>query len=346
MTYYLLPLLVFYLGVALCLTYGGTNRAVIVVCSIPMIALVVLRGHSGTDTAAYYTAFMDLGEGGTYGGEPLFNGYAHLLWAIYPDPRFVTNAISATTCALLIFSIARNRYGAWFGGLLLVPAMFYELTMNVMRFGLASSIFILATRVPMQRNPVRYFIYMAIGTCTHFSSILLFLFFIAATRRGQTPLLIGVSIVAVGASFLMPDYIADKGNLYSGIAAPSASSGLLLLIVQILILRTMIVFRKQFDIPPVGWVVCGGLALAFYGLTQITYAGIRFQLILVVLMVVMLWRQFAPQKPRVSPRLAAWLFVIGCVALLGRVHNMVDEEGHGESPFIPYQLAPTLQQLG
>jgi|GEM_PF-3581243 len=346
MSYYLVPLLVFYFGAALCIAYGGTNPAVILTCAMPMVALAALRGHSGTDTAAYYQAFMDLSQGNGYGAEPLFNAYAQLLWSIYPDPRFVVNGISTTTALLLLWSIAHSRYGVWFGGLILVPGMFYELTMNVMRFGLASAIFLIATRVPPHRKPLRYVIYALIGTGMHFSSALLFLLFVATTRRGHTLLLAGVSITVIGASLLMPDYFADKANLYNGIAAPNASSGLLFLLIQLLMLGVMIRYRRQFAIPPIGWAICAGLAVVLYAMTQVTYAGIRFQLILVNLMLVMLCRQFAPPRGRMRADLAMSLFVIGLIALAGRIHNMSDEEGHGQSPFLPYQAAPSIQELG
>lgn len=346
MIYYLLPLLIFYLGVALCIAYGGPNPVVVITCALPMVALVVLRGHSGTDTAAYYQAFTDPGQGNGYGGEPLFNAYGQLLWFIYPNPRFVVNSISMTTALLLLWSISRSRFGIWFGGLVLVPGVFYELTMNVMRFGLASSIFLLATRISPQRMPLRYFIYAVIGTCVHFSSALLFVLFIATTRRGHTLMIVVAAIAIIGGSFLMPEYLADKTSLYTGIAAPNASSGLLFLMIQILMLGLMIMYRRQFSIPPVGWLICAVLAAGLYGMTQVTYAGIRFQLILVNLMLVMLWRQFSPPTGRMNTRLATWLFIIGLIALAGRIHNMSDEEGRGESPFLPYQVAPAIQDLG
>jgi len=346
MTYYLVPLLIFYFGVALCIAYGGTNPVVVLTCALPMVVLAVVRGHSGTDTAAYYQAFTDLGQGNGYGAEPLFNAYAQFLWSIYPDPRFVVNGISLTTALLLLWSIAYSRFGIWFGGLILVPGMFYELTMNVMRFGLASAIFLVATRVPAHRKPLRYAIYALVGTGMHFSSALLFLLFIATTRRGHTLTLVGVSVAVIGVSLLMPDYFADKTSLYAGIAAPNASSGLLFLLIQILMLGVMISYRRQFSIPPIGWLICAVLAAVLYGMTQVTYAGIRFQLILVNLMLVMLWRQYAPPRARMQTSLAARLFVIGLIALAGRIHNMADEEGHGESPFLPYQVAPSIQEAG
>jgi hypothetical protein len=345
MAYYLFPLLVFYLGAALCISYRGTNSVVIAIASIPMVALVVLRGHCGTDTAAYYDAFRALGEGGSYGGEPLFNGYALLLWSIYPDPRFVVNGISLTTCLLLLWAISKDRYGAWFGGLVLVPAMFYELTMNVMRFGLAASIFLIATRVPPERRPVRYAFFALIATGMHFSSILLFLIFVAATRRGKTLVIVGFSFLAAIASFLLPAYLGDKATLYGAMSAPNASSGLLFLILQGLILVAMYSNRRDFNVPTAGWWICGILSVAFYVLTQITYAGIRFQLLLVVLLVSVMWRQYAPLRGRVSARLLGWLLVIGLIALAGRMHNMADEAGRTESPFLPYRVAPALEQM-
>ncbi|SDD82474.1 EpsG family protein [Paraburkholderia lycopersici] len=345
MAYYLFPLLVFYLGVALCISYGGTNSVVIAIASIPMVALVVLRGHCGTDTAAYYDAFRALGEGGSYGGEPFFNGYALLLWTIYPDPRFVVNGISLTTCLLLLWAISKDRYGAWFGGLVLVPAMFYELTMNVMRFGLAASIFLIATRVPPEQRPVRYAVFALIATGTHFSSILLFLIFLAATRPGKKLVIIGLFFLATVASFLLPAYLGEKANLYGEMSAPNASSGLLFLILQGLLLAVMVLNRRDFNIPTAGWWVFGILCALFYLLTQITYAGMRFQLLLFVLMVSVMWRQFAPRHGRVSARLLGWLFLIGLIALAGRAHNMSGETGRTESPFLPYRVAPALEQM-
>ncbi len=345
MAYYIFPLLFFYLGVALCVSYGGTSAVVISISSIPMVALVVLRGHSGTDTAAYYDAFRALGEGGSYGGEPLFNGYASLLWMIYPDPRFVVNGISLTTCLLLLWVISRDRYGAWFGGMLLVPAMFYELTMNVMRFGLASSIFLIATRVPPEKHPIRYTIFAVIATGMHFSSILLFLIFVAATRRGKTLLIVGFSFLAIVASLIIPAYLGDKAGLYGAMAAPNASSGLLFLILQWLILVAMFSNRRDFEIPTAGWWICGILSLIFYALTQFTYAGIRFQLLLVVLLVAVMWRQYRPRNRRVTTRIMVWVLLIGIAALAGRVHNMLDEAGRTESPFLPYRFAPALEEL-
>ncbi|NIE67001.1 EpsG family protein [Burkholderia sp. Ax-1719] len=345
MAYYIFPLLCFYLGVALCISYGGTSAIVIAIASIPMVALVVLRGHSGTDTAAYYDAFRALGDGGGYGGEPLFNGYASLLWAIDPNPRFVVNGISLTTCVLLLWTIYTDRYGAWFGGLLLVPAMFYELTMNVMRFGLATSIFLIATRVAPEKRPVRYVVFAMIGTGMHFSSILLFLIFVAVTQRGKTLLIVGFSFIAAVASLLLPAYLGDKAGLYGEMSAPNASSGLMFLILQGMILCAMFLNRRDFEIPKAGWWICGILCMVFYALTQITYAGIRFQLLDVVLLVAVMWRQYRPRTGRVSARMMGWVLLIGMVALAGRMHNMLDEAGRTESPFLPYRFSPALEEM-
>ncbi|MFM0027750.1 EpsG family protein [Paraburkholderia madseniana] len=344
MTYYIVPLLVFYFGVVLCICYGGTSRLVLTICAIPIIAVACLRGHSGTDTAAYYTAFMGLNSGLDYGGEPLFKWFAEALWFVNPDPRFVVNLISLTTALLTLWGISRSRYGAWFGGLVIVPAMFYELTMNLLRFGLASSIFLLATQVPFEKKPVRYLVFAIVGTCFHFSSALLFILFVAATRRGQT-LLIGIgALVIVGASFLMPAYMQDKVDLYTGMTAPNATSGLLFIILQLMLLGVMIAFRRNFEIPTASLWLCAILALALYAMTQFTYAGIRFQLILVYLMAVILFRRYKPENRRVSGHLTLCLLLIGLAGFGGRLHNMSDEEGRGDSPFLPYRTIPSLQE--
>ena len=344
MSYYILGILFLYVGIGVCVTYGGTSRGVLFFFATPMILIVCLRGHTGTDTSAYYTAFMDLENDNGYGGEPLFNLFSRTLWWIDPDPRFVVNGISLTTAVLTLWGIGSSRYGAWFGGLLLVPAMFYELTMNVMRFGLASAIFLLATEVSFDKKPLRYFSFAALGTGMHFSSALLFILFILVTKRGNTLIVLMFAAVALCASFLMPDYLSDKTDLYTGLVAPNASSGLMFLVLQASMLVLLFRFRTQFRVPPAGLWLCGAFAIAFYGLTQMTYAGIRFQLLLVYLMSVVLMRQYTPRDGRMSKRLAACLFFIGLVAMMGRFHNMLDEEGKGASPFLPYRAIPALEE--
>jgi hypothetical protein len=345
MAYYILPMLLFYFGVALCVSYGGTSKAVLITCSLPLVLLACLRGHTGTDTAAYYTVFTGLGSSPIdYGGEPLFGMFAQLIWTLIPDPRFVVSIISLTTASLMIWGISRARYGAWFGGLVLVPAMYFELTLNVLRFGVASSIFLIASQVPFKERPIRYLLLAVLATGMHFSSALLFILFIGVTRRGQT-IWVAVSVLLVaGGALLMPGYMAAKSDLYTDMVAPNATSGLLFLLLQLSLLSVVLRWRSDFDIPASGIALCAVLAFATYIVTQFTYAGIRFQLILFYLLIVVLLRQYAPAGNRVPAQLGMWLLVIGLIGFAGRLHNMSDERGQGPSPFLPYRLAPTLEQ--
>ncbi|SDR24208.1 EpsG family protein [Paraburkholderia fungorum] len=343
MIYYLVPLSIFYFGIALSVSYGGTSKAVLFITSMPLILLVCLRGHAGTDTASYYSAFTNPDSFRVYGGEPLFGLLAAFLWDIWADPRFVVNGISLATAVLLIWGIAGTRYGAWFGGLLLVPAMFFELTMNLMRFGLASSIFLLATQVPMNRKPVRYLILAIVATGMHFSAALLFILFVAITQRPQRVWVVLLMILAVAGTLVMPGYLENKGDMYEEMVAPSVTSGLALLMMQALMIGAILRFRRDFDIPNVGLGLCALVALGAYATTQFTYAGIRFQMIGVYLLAVVMLRQYAPASGRVSHGLAMWLLVIGLLGLAGRLHNMVDEAGQGRSPFLPYRTMPALQ---
>ncbi|WP_322084620.1 EpsG family protein [Burkholderia sp. BCC1972] len=345
MIQYIVPLAIFYFGVALCATYGGTSRAVLLAAALPMIALVVLRGHAGTDTAAYYAAFSGLDAGSGYGSEPLFHALTTLLWSIWPDPRFVVNGISLLIALTLMWALGGARYGAWFGGLLIVPGMFYELSMNVMRFGLAASLFLLATRVPAHERPWRYLAFTVFGTGMHYSSILLFVLFPAATRRGQGPALAFGVLCACVAAVAMPVYLGDKTDLYSGMAAPNASSGLLFVLLQTAMLVTLWRFRADFSVPRTGFWLLAVLEAAFYGLTRVSYAGIRFQLLLTFLMAVVMLRQYRPASGRMSHALAVCLFLIGLVALAGRFNNMLDEAGRGASPFLPYRALPALDAI-
>ncbi|PFH19521.1 EpsG family protein [Burkholderia sp. JKS000303] len=345
MIHYLVPLAIFYFGIALCATYGGTSRAVLLAAALPMVALVALRGHAGTDTAAYYAAFSGLETGVGYGSEPIFLALTGLLWSIWPDPRFVVNGISLLIALILLWALGGARYGAWFGGLLIVPGMFYELSMNVMRFGLAAALFLVATRVPAHERPWRYVVFTVLGAGMHYSSVLLFVLFPAVTRRGQGPVLTFGVLCACVAAFAMPAYFGDKTDLYAGMAAPNASSGLLFVLLQTAMLATLWRFRTEFAVPRAGFWLLAGLEAAFYGLTRVSYAGIRFQLLLTFLMAVVMLRQYRPANGRMSQALAVCLFLIGLVALAGRFNNMLDEAGRGASPFLPYRVLPALEAI-
>ncbi|NHB11132.1 EpsG family protein [Burkholderia cepacia] len=343
MIHYLAPLAVFYFGVALCATYGGTNRAVLLGFALPMIMLVALRGHSGTDTAAYYTAFSGLDSGAWYGSEPVFHMLTEGLWFVRPDPRFVVNGVSLLIALTMLWALGGARYGAWFGGLLIVPGMFYELTMNVMRFGLAASLFLVATRVPAHERPWRYLAFALLGIGTHYSSILLFVLFPAVTRRGNTLVLAIGAVFGFVAALALPAYLGDKADLYAGMVAPNVSSGLLFVLLQAGMLGAMLRFRADFALSRAGYWLCAGLGIAFYGLTRISYAGIRFQLLLTFLIAVVMLRQYRPLSGRMSHGLAVCLLLIGFAALAGRFNNMLDEAGRGASPFLPYRVLPALE---
>lgn len=345
MAYYIIALLIFYIGIAVCLSHGSTSAAVLVACAVPILLVSTLRGDSGTDTAAYYNLISGFASSPTeYGGEPLFSLYAQSIWFLCREPRIVVNIISATTAVLLLWSIARTRYGAWFGGLVLVPALYYELTFNVLRFGVASSIFLIASRIPFQDRPLRYVLLGTLATGFHFSAALLFILFVGATRRGQA-IWVGVAALALaGGALLMPGYMTEKSDLYTEMVAPNPTSGLLFLMLHLSLISVVLCWRDDFKIPTSGLVMCIVLVFATYALTQVTYAGLRFQLILLYLLIVVLLRQYAPVGRRVPARLGMCLLMIGLIGFAGRLHNMIDEEGHGSSPFLPYRLAPTLTQ--
>jgi hypothetical protein len=343
MTSYLVPVFVFYLGVIVCILYRRPSRLVVLTCSAMMFFLVILRGHTGTDTAAYYSAFMDLDSGQRYGGEPLFNGIAQMFWWINPDPRFVVNGISALVAIIILNEVGITRNGLLFGGLILVPAMFYELSMNVMRFGLASSVFLLATRVSPEKKPARFFIYALVGTMIHFSSAILFLLYLVTTQRRRAFVSIFVSLIVLIVSLAMPGYFDDKLSLYSGMVAPNATSGLIFFGLQLMLIFIMFSWERDFGISRFSVFVYFGAAIALYLLTQVTYAGIRFQLILLYLLILVMWRNYRPAAGYFKPARVACFFLIGAVALAGRIHNMADEMGQGDSPFLPYKTIPSLE---
>lgn len=312
---------------------------------IPLMGIACFRGIVGTDTYAYFWAFAEAGNGYDYGGEPFFKAVVQALWEIRSDPWFVLFGISAIISSIFVVAITKLNNMGWILALIAVPIFYLDMTMNGLRYGLAFSLFMLATHYLVKGQSKIYIVIAIIGACSHFSSFLLFAIYYAM-RRGVNVFvgIAGVVGVFLGV-FVLQDYLMDKRELYSSIVSPGALSGVFPFVVSILMIWCALCYRKSMDVSAKALLVCLCLAVSTFALARVSYAGLRFQFMVIMLIstyvCTAVWRGSRNQFIRFGLIMA----MVGVIGLGGRIRNMIEEEGLGNSPFFPYQSAPYMKNI-
>lgn len=153
MEYYLGSVAIFYVAVLL----TGGCRALkigILVGMLPMVAVALLRGNVGTDTAYYLYQIRAVSAAGALTGifEPLFEVVVLCLSGLYDDPRIVLVLFGALTTVILAAGGVTLERRPWIFGLAIIPQFYFDMTMNGIRYGIAFSFVYLASTYLVQRR--------------------------------------------------------------------------------------------------------------------------------------------------------------------------------------------------
>lgn len=315
------------------------------VSSMGLVA--VLRGTVGTDTVAYEQMSALVRTGGIFAAhvEPLFEVLLQLLqWTGANDP-WVVRFVSAFDVALLLVyvwrSVPNERY------LLLsavLPAFFYEQTMNGLRIGLASILFLLAAQAMSRRHLLSpsALLITILACLTHYTAMLYPAFFIVAVRRWSARLLLGGVAIGVCAAlvfaFLQSGYLMARLQSYDGFAAPSRFSGLSSLI-QIAVVSAAAWKSTLSHGMKVRLISIALLfATCFMGIVQFSYAGLRLlELVVFVTPLAMVCAHELENKLlNASARLG--LLAFGLVSTVFVFRRFLVESPDSLAPFLPYHL--------
>ncbi|MGE4450416.1 EpsG family protein [Castellaniella sp.] len=315
------------------------------VCAMGLFA--VFRGATGTDTAAYEQISALARSGGIFatGAEPFFAVVLKALQLTGLSDAGVVRMVSALEVGLLLTYIGRSvpneRY------LLLaaiLPAFFYEYTMNALRIGLASILFLLALQaVSRHRKPSHAALGLALAaSVTHYTAIFYPLFGVAALRRWSRRLVLGgvlIGALVFAAVFLLQHaYLMAKLQSYESLRAPSRFSGLSS-VIQIALVSAAI-WKSTLSRPRKGQLLTLALLLtaAFMGLVQFSYAGLRLlDLVVFVLPPTMVAAHELENKPmNLQARLG--LLAFGLVSTVFVFRRFLVESPDSLAPFLPYHL--------
>lgn len=314
------------------------------VCGMGILA--VFRGATGTDTVAY-EQISALARSGIFdaGIEPFFAIALKTLQLTGLSDAGVVRLVSVLEVGLLLAYIGRSvpneRY------LLLaaiLPAFFYEYTMNALRIGLASILFLLALQAASRHhNPSPAALGLAlVASVTHYTAIFYPLFGMAVLRRWSRRLVLGVvlfGVLAFAVAFLLQHaYLLAKLQSYETLRAPSRFSGLSSVIQVALVL--VAIWKSTLSPHKKGQLLTLALLLtaAFMGLVQFSYAGLRLlDLVVFVLPPAMVAAHELENKPMNLPaRLGLLAFGLASTVFVFR--RFIVESPDSLAPFLPYHL--------
>jgi EpsG family len=311
----------------------------LLVASIPMISLVFLRGQVGVDLLMYEQAVDLIRAVNTYTFtfEPLFE-YAILLFAQQIDNSFVILAIfSAFTTIFLYlgsFKIEDKPYVLAFG---IIPYFYFDMTMNGIRYGLAFSIIFYGAQF-LVKGKEKIFLGIAIlAASIQVSSILLAsLLYLLVGMRWR--IFFGSVLGAVIVYLLLGEYLQLKLDENKSLAIESSTAGVAPLLLSLTALGACWMdknARKTIGIPIVFLII---FSLLSYSITQITYAGLRFQQLNLYLIFLYIACVVNQKKLHFSNNLIITFIFLSILSSGFRLKNFYNDAGQGDAPFAPYQF--------
>ncbi|MNP15537.1 hypothetical protein D3C76_1079010 [compost metagenome] len=164
--------------------------------------------------------------------------------------------------------------------------------------------------------------------------ILGFLLYLVYAQRWKWIVYFGV--IGSVAAFLGQGYILAKFNSYVEIQTTSIFSGLSTLIVSSMMLAVWLLDVNCRNGSRFAVFALFALSILMFGLSQVSYAGIRLLQLINFLIILYFSACLASGTARLSIVSKACFVFVGIIAFMFRMKNFSDGAGIGESPFVPY----------
>lgn len=337
MEYYLGSTAFFYIAVLLS---AGTRtfKYAVIVGMLPMIALALLRGNVGVDTAFYLFQIRSLLAARQLLGqlEPLFEATALLFGGITNDARTILALFGLLCTAALIVAGLRLERKPWIFALAIVPQFYFDMTMNGIRYGISFSLVYLAASFLVLGKRKIYWLVVATATLFQLSGGAMALLLYALVERRWRAIVyggIGAMIIAV----VFRDYLLLKMEAYAFIQIASGTAGLVPLSVCLLTLLLWVVTPALRRDASIMIFTLLALSLMAFFISRFTYAGLRFLELLTFLIFVALACHLRLNNIRLRAPVITMLCLIGVIGFAFKLRNFQSGE-YLESPFIPYHF--------
>lgn len=294
--------------------------------------VILLRDNVGTDTANYLGYFESIksNELDLAGGwEPGFILVAYFFSTILDLPSAMVMAlINSLTCLFLYISWAKTNSHPIYFLLLVAPIFYIELTFDAVRLGLGLSIALLGLN-KIRKDIKVYIFYMFLGTLFHYSVAIFALIFYILNIQFNLKyfiFLLPIFVLAGAIEERITPYIGyEAANWYSGIS------------VCICILFALFVLFSQNKNKKIMIVIKGIiLMLMFYGVAQLSVAGLRMLHLLNYALIFMILFEVNLSSRKIKTSIFAYCLILSIINNYSVVRTYPASIGF-ESSYIPYK---------
>jgi EpsG family len=341
MAYYLVPYLIW---AARCIDKAYRRelpfRLKDYVFALPLILLAILRGEVGSDTTTYLSYAQDAisyGGNATADVEPGFLVLMDGIARFTDDPRIVVAVITVLAATLFFLMLHMWEDGECLFSLILIPFFYFTFTMNGLRMGIALPLVVIGI---VEWEGKNYFWGLA-TICAAIS--------VQMTVAIAIPLLIVVrcgagirhrwavygmmsAIGVIGIYYIFRDRTAYKILEYASLYSPTEMSGIAPLTISC-VSSTAAIWLCTAECQVLGRLFVGIQVLCF-GVTQLSYAGLRLQAM--ALFVQLLALAHCRKRPISSQSIGIVVLLSG-ISFAAVMLNFLSSAGD-LSAFIPYRF--------
>lgn len=316
-------------------------RIIHYIFALPLIALSVLRGDVGTDTATYINGAQYIiwwGLQRPINQEP---GYLFLVWllsCLINDPRIVVNVISLLAAMLFFAILYLWEDGHSILSLVFIPVCYFDFTMNGLRMGIAFPLAVFAILL-LEKKRFTLFYLLAIAAISIQMTAAMLIPMLILARRGVNISIRGAlygtlagSVLLYPAYYFFRDRILVKLAVYAVAPPPTSLSGLGPLILSCFA-ALFAVWISEKSHRYLGFTFFL-LQVFFYKITTYSYAGIRFQEM--ALFAQLLSLSYWAIRPIRKVQIAV-IILFCCLAFSWKARDFIMTNGE-PSAFLPYHF--------
>lgn len=300
------------------------------------------RGSVGTDTATYIRVFEDIENGiSPPYGEPLFLLINKFLIFSTSDAAMAVKAVSLIFFFLLIgLTLRADKDERFFLMSFFMPGFAYSYSMNALRIGIASAVFLYVLHYLRRGMRVKAVIGGGISIFFHYSSVF-FCFYVIIFENNLFKLKRNIFfilslMVLIFLLWMNFDYMEDKFSLYKNFDSPGDFSGLRIIFV-ILFIMTGLIFG---DLPKKDIFINIGVGsifiVLFYVLARFSYAGLRGLELMAFSWPASVLLLYGKSGRNFDLPLKVGFFIGGMVFSIAIYFGYLGEYNRGDSPFLPY----------
>lgn len=315
------------------------TRRWVVAATLPMFALVWLRGTVGVDLPMYVQSIEVIQQSGgyTFLFEPGFEFLILALGHVSSDPMISVKLIATITTLLLLSTKWRTNTAHQVIGLGVIPYFYLDMTMNGLRYGLAFAIMLASLNSLMSTQRSRYASSTLLAASMQVSSLYLSSI-LAILLKPNWKYIVFTLTLLFGIALIGSEYFLIKASANSDLSKPGITAGVAPLFLSFLVLtgcwksKTILQsHRRKLQALFI-------LSISTYFVTQISYAGLRFQQLNYFL--ILLFVIYASEKSELkgSKIILATLILTSVISSAFRLNNFQSEAGIGDAPFVPYKF--------